>query len=285
MKLLHIVICPVAVYNDHVPAELKSLFLSTLVAKVPKLAPQVYSEFEVWSKYWPLIFHAPEIERVRTAAKAAGEVETFQKRCNLYMEAVAEDAALLRRFGLDIGGCVLVNPAANKVVMTAAVALQHLVLKAPSMVIPSGSSSDGASGRGPGTAGCDESVPLTAEQAGVISRLKGHPLYQSPVLLCIDGVAALVNEEIDVPVCTAGLPPNQYICTGLVLYTSREPDLFVSMALLHSRILQVVFGDKAPATGALGSAAWLHCLPAVNHNFRVFCADQGDGRDESPSSA
>lgn len=258
------IICPVSDYELHAPEALKALIRATRIVKVPKLAPVVYTEFEAWSKYWPLLFHAPEIERIRTAAQVSSQVEELQKRCNYYVsEVVEKDSAILRQYGLDIGGCVLVNPAADKVVMTAATALEHLVLRADRNPTDAAVGSSGS-----------PCALLSPAQLGTLSRIKSHPLYQSPVLLCIDGVSALVNEEIDVPSCSVGLPSNQYICTGLVLYTTHEPDLFCSMALLHSRIQQVVFKSKSPGTGALGSAAWLHCLPAANHRFRVFCAEE-----------
>jgi len=254
------VVCPVASYEVDASYELKTLFQGTTIIKVPKLAPVVYSEFEAWGKYWPLVFHAPEIERVRSIENTPVHAAEFQKRCNVYMSEVEVDNVLLRQCGFNVGGCVLVNPVTDKVVMTATAALQHLFLRADLSSVWQQPVSD-----------CLAS--LSSAQQDTLERLRSHPLYQSPVLLCIDGVAALVNEDIEIPNFRSGLPPNQYICTGLVLYTTFEPDLFSSMTLLHSRIQQVVYLSKSPDSGALGSAAWLHCMPAVNHNFRVFCVE------------
>ena len=129
---------------------------------------------------------------------------------------------------------------------------------------------------------------LTADQASELECLMKHPLYSSPVMLCIDGLAAIVSSENDLDTNAReelgeifrgykeSLPPNQYVCTGLELYTTHEPDLYVSMALLHSRIKQVVYQCSAPMNGALGSVYNLHRMENTNHRFRVFCYNDSD---------
>lgn len=113
----------------------------------------------------------------------------------------------------------------------------------------------------------------TPEQCQIHHRLSHHPLYASPVIICMEGFAAMVNrsfvnteyeKKIDIT--------NQYLCTGLDLYCTYEPNLFVSMALLHSRIRRVIYLE-ARADGALGSLYKIHLLPNTNHRFQVFRYD------------
>jgi hypothetical protein len=44
----------------------------------------------------------------------------------------------------------------------------------------------------------------------------------------------------------------QYICTGLDAFLTHEPDLFDSMALLHSRVSRVIYGLPDDIAGAIG---------------------------------
>ena len=65
----------------------------------------------------------------------------------------------------------------------------------------------------------------------------------------------------------------QYLCTGYDVYLSKEPGVFESMALVHSRVRRVIFCMSNKDDGGLGgtgSAASVHELPGTNHRFRAF---------------
>ena len=132
-----------------------------------------------------------------------------------------------------------------------------------------------------------------------------NPLL-NPSMLCIEGTAAIVSGDIaspgtstrpntthrpfvlvsdkhpshnvqmyrhfckldtDVGPC---IPEDSYLCTGLDLYLSSEPDLMTAMALVHSRIRRVFYQVSCPVFGALGSHYNIHSLRSLNHHFRVF---------------
>eukprot|EP01039_Chlorochromonas_danica_P003017 gene3017-3291_t len=62
-----------------------------------------------------------------------------------------------------------------------------------------------------------------------------------------------------------------YLCTGLDLFLTIEPNLFAAMALVHSRIRRVYFLECDPVFGALKSGnGHLHSLRSLNHYYRVF---------------
>ena len=73
-------------------------------------------------------------------------------------------------------------------------------------------------------------------------------------------------------VCDSGfcIPEDSYLCTGLDLYLSVEPDLMSSMALVHSRIRRVFYKYSCPLWGALGTHYNIHSLRSLNHHFRVY---------------
>jgi Cytosine/adenosine deaminases len=57
------------------------------------------------------------------------------------------------------------------------------------------------------------------------------------------------------------------------VYLTKEPSVFESMALVHSRVRQVVFGIENKEDGGLGGTGDMtavHCLPGTNHRYRAF---------------
>ena len=66
------------------------------------------------------------------------------------------------------------------------------------------------------------------------------------------------------------LPDDHYLCTGLDMYLSIEPDVMTSMALVHSRIRRVYYLQPDLNAGALGTHAKIHTLKSLNHKYRVF---------------
>jgi tRNA-specific adenosine deaminase 3 len=60
-----------------------------------------------------------------------------------------------------------------------------------------------------------------------------------------------------------------YLLTSMTLFTTHEPCVMCSMALLHSRVKEVIYLIPMQKTGGCGGLACLPTLEGVNHRFGI----------------
>lgn len=60
-----------------------------------------------------------------------------------------------------------------------------------------------------------------------------------------------------------------YLLTSLTLFTTHEPCIMCSMALLHSRVREVFYLIPMQKTGGCGSISCIPGLQGVNHRFGI----------------
>ncbi len=65
---------------------------------------------------------------------------------------------------------------------------------------------------------------------------------------------------------------SEYLATGYTTYLLGEPCVMCAMALLHSRVAEVVFASNGRKQnfGGLGSSVSVHCNKQLNHRFKVW---------------
>jgi tRNA-specific adenosine deaminase 3 len=227
---LEIIICP-AQYIDDFDASLLARFKNIRTVDVAKYEPRTREEFETWGRMWPTMFRPNDINREREKGLAVEFITATRK----YMSMVHEDSlrisAKLLRLGVDV-------KIGGAIVIT------------PST----------------GKVVMDTHTALEFALQKWGDQVLCHPLYSSTFLV-IAAMSAVCRCEIQ-PLNE--VPADQYLCTGLELYIDTEPDLSSGMALVHSRILSVVYRHESTLDGALGTHYKLHTLRSINHRFRVF---------------
>ncbi|KAL7430186.1 hypothetical protein ACHAXH_001555 [Discostella pseudostelligera] len=128
---------------------------------------------------------------------------------------------------------------------------------------------------------------------------EANPMLCTPILLAIQGVSRKErNSALGCGIESMEFQAGQYLCTGYDVYLTKEPNVYESMALVHSRVRRVVFGVQDREMGGLGGIAedattttngqhnnGIHSLPGTNHHYRAFRFDMmvnsgGEGDEE-----
>nr|KAJ3418788.1 adenosine deaminase, tRNA-specific 3 [Polyrhizophydium stewartii] len=215
---------------------------------VSRWAPATRAQFDDWKERWPMSFRLAAAER--SDALSDAEVAAAQRFMQLALDA-AEDAAAA---GDEPVGAVMADPKSGVVVARASDLRRthHPLMHATMACIEAVASAERARRAREAASQADEQ-PNAGEKRG------RHDNDQD------DG-----QDEVAEPDEGEGRADlGGYLCSGLDLYVTREPCAMCAMALVHSRIRRVFYGERSDE-GALGSAHKLHVHPSLNHHYLVF---------------
>ena len=124
--------------------------------------------------------------------------------------------------------------------------------------------------------------PLRHAALNVVRRIADHRASSNAAIEALPAS----TPPVDVPVAVERIKADpdsskqngsHYLLTGLTLFISHEPCIMCSMALLHSRVKEIVYLVPMPKTGGCGSIVCVPKLDGVNHRFGIsrWKADEG----------
>jgi len=119
------------------------------------------------------------------------------------------------------------------------------------------------------------------KEADVKHLIIGNPL-NTPVMFALQGISRKERiAAMGLGMNSESFRKSQYLCTGYDIYLTKEPGVFESMALVHSRVRRVVFGCNSFDDGGLGGSpeTLIHSLPGTNHKYRAFRCIQVESND------
>lgn len=270
---LEILLCPVK--DLHLlDADVLERYPVKRIVQVCKYTPRNRAEFDEYKEisYFPILFRPNDLDREREK----GISEAFIAVSGAMIAAVEEDSesvariarASLESLSESSSGAAILAP--DIAIKTSEIPFSRS-LSEPLSRTSIGDSSCALTGGvlvDPATSAVLMTVAHALSHAIAMlgPAVVVHPLY-SPTMLLVFGMSAVARGDL---AALGAVPSDQYLLTGLSAYLRDEPDVASSMALVHSRILRVVYAHRTDADGGLGSRYSVHSLPSINHRFRVF---------------
>eukprot|EP00118_Oscarella_pearsei_P008351 m.42588 g.42588 ORF g.42588 m.42588 type:complete len:387 (+) comp33367_c0_seq2:43-1203(+) len=250
------------------------------LATVSRYTPLTRKQFEESSVFWATIFH--EDKKVTKALSGKLFSKEELGRMSRYMAlAIAAAKAGKRLEMASVGAAVVVDPGLDQIM---AVACDHSSSSDPLQTAVMVAIDLVAQGQGGGVYNLgiqyngrlnqtlcqelhNESAPVADLRGSVVDKVLVASF--KPETPEMEGATPEKNGK---SVAEAKLKTKvPYLCTGYDLYTTKEPSVMCSMALVHSRIGRVFYDQPYPAIGGLGSCDKIHVRRNLNHHFEAYC--------------
>lgn len=98
---------------------------------------------------------------------------------------------------------------------------------------------------------------------------KHHPLRHSILNLTREVGDSSFNQPEEPDAQEPRKNGSSYLLTSKILFTTHEPCMMCSMALLHSRVAKLMYLIPMDKTGGCGGSECLPRLEGVNHRFGI----------------
>jgi len=111
-------------------------------------------------------------------------------------------------------------------------------------------------------------TPNTSFIAHDTRRSSQHPLRHAAMNL----IRKIADHKASIPAESSSsgeVNGTNYLLTSLTVFMTHEPCIMCSMALLHSRVKEVIYLHPMKKTGGCGGCACLPTLKGVNHRFSI----------------
>lgn len=209
---------------------------------VPAVSPLSKEELKLWGQTWPLIYKPGRSQYTQPDATQLRNMYTNLKHLHQITASIPAHHSCV--------AAMLVRPPTNAIVAQAVDTSNRHVTDTARI-----------------------SVPIHARLShAVINCIANFAVPHSQTTAKRQRTASLQrptpvpNDHGD----TDELHLDQYLCTGLDCYVTREPCVMCAMALVHSRIRRVIFATFNDAEVGGISEAKVHSEPLLNHRYDAF---------------
>lgn len=227
--------------GQHTTKELSRFQYEARLATVPAAAPLSKDELKKWGEYWPLIYKP---RREQHTPLTPIELRRMFIHAN-YVHDKSKEVAQ----GNSPVVATLVHPESNAIVAESADSSQRATNTKGDKTIPTNS--------------CLAHAVINCVSAFAVPHSESARHRKR-------GLAISESRYEETGEKKSPLPVDQYLCTGLDCYVSREPCVMCTMALVHSRIRRIIFvAHNNDQLGGL-SEAKVHCEVALNHRCEAY---------------
>ncbi|PIA15991.1 hypothetical protein COEREDRAFT_8947 [Coemansia reversa NRRL 1564] len=217
------------------------------VNKVPSYPPYTRDQFEQWKTIWPVAYRPP-VKLKKLIFNQ--EEEAYIQACLLEVDELCHQnySTGSRSVAVVIGNPVTRNTVARSTDRTRETGnpLRHAAMCCIAQV---------AQG---------EVERLATREKGTLQTRNKSDLDDDNIHLPLKRT----HEEYDSEKIEPSEDVANYLCEGLDVFSSKEPCVMCTMALVHSRIGRLFFIDESESGGI--SHYSMHCIKALNHHFTAF---------------